>query len=57
MISTKDNSKYNEIKTSYCESQISLAKNYYIFQLSCTINKNNIFLQKWIEKQVAYENK
>ena len=31
------------MRTSYYESQVSLAKNYYIFQLSCTIDENNFF--------------
>ena len=41
---------------SYCESQISLAKNYCIFQLSLTINGKRFFMKMdW--KQVAHENK
>ena len=42
--------------TSYCESQISLAKNYCIFQLSFTIN-GKYFFMKMDWKQVAHENK
>ena len=46
------------MRTSYCQSQISLAKNYCIFQLSCTIIENkSVFLRKSIEKQVAHGNK
>ena len=46
------------MRTSYYESQVSLAKNYYIFQLSCTIDENNFFfLRKWIEKKVVFRKK